>query len=627
MRIILFSINKFQTLILLALMFSFSSTCIATTIANSTQVDYIKFGDSNSEQVHNLKSEHSEIIEGAKGISARRLLPKEKKNWRGGNISFNVKVNPNKINYITVKFWGSDINSAHSRLMLFIEGKQVGQRHLGEVDELDIMYDYPRNPGNFFYKTLPLPFNMTKGKNEVSLSIEAQGSIWGYGNTIEKYQKNVKDPSRGIYSAHIHTDAYLNISDNDQVIPWNERPLPKGSGEEVLEKVKTHVNKAIVNNLEGETKLDKEAITFLAKAYLIKWTKAYNNVKVIEKLVKAIDLHYIEFDSNRDIVGKTWAGYGGIGEAISLLNTSIKPYINNTITSTSIKRRTGWSDMLKASRDWHAQNRRAYTNQSMIVDMYTYKCNRGLAVLSKEMAWPEEKALRLMYESVGLQPWSGSWDKNDKPKWSKGKNFMQLTDLGLTRELGYVGAYGDIVNDIVLSMYNATRPSLENEGDSKLREQLIKIAKARAIFRYPLADEKGHRTMNIETVIGWRDWYYPGGITYGQMPTREGGPLEIAAATLDPTLLGYGQQILEDNLYFYTLNKKAKGRKYSELISLLDVPQTYEIIKNQETQPARLPMTPGQEDFVFADPEVGALAMKHGEKTLFVSLYLSLIHI
>ncbi|EOR93924.1 hypothetical protein ADIARSV_2917 [Arcticibacter svalbardensis MN12-7] len=225
-----------------------------------------------------------------------------------------------------------------------------------------------------------------------------------------------------------------------------------------------------------------------------------------------------------------------------------------------------------------------------------------------------------MYESIGLQPWSGSWDKNDNPSWSKGKDFMQLTDKGLTKELGYVGAYGE-VNDIVLGMYNSSRPTSEAEGDPTLKAQLIKIAKARTIFRYPLVNDYNQRTMVIESIIGWRDWYYPGSVAYDQLSSRDGGPLEIAAATLNPVLLGYGQQILNDKQYFKTLKSRANGNRYSELSSLMDAPQAYAKVMAQAPQPARLPMTPGQPDFVFADPQDGVLALKNGNNVMYVSLY------
>lgn len=596
---------------------------LLVSVQASSVVDSLQFGNPQSEDQHLVKVDLGEIVEGEFGLSARKLLPPKKEDWRGGRMTFTVDVDPDKPNYVTTKFWGGDVNNEHSRLMIFIDGKQIGQRHLGEIDQLDIMYNYPRNPGNFFYKTLPLPANMTKGKESVELAIEGQGPIWGYGGTFEKFQKPMKEASRDIYSLYVHTAPYLEQENKltlNNKTEWEQRATPDSPGAEVLDYVKAKVNKAIDKDLKGGDKLEVGAIMFLAKGYWVEWSNAYNNKKVVAKVVKAIDLHYSEFISNPKIVGKTWEGYGAVGEAISLLKEPLKPFLDEKIKGKDITHREAWSQMLVASRDWHVHNRRSYTNQSMIVDMYIYRCNRALTAIAPEKAWSEDTALGLLYESTGLQPWSGSWDENDKPTWSKGENFLQLTAMGLTKELGYVGAYGE-VNDIVLGMYNSSRPTPLEEGDATLKAQLMNIAKARTVFRYPLVDAGGHRVMNIETVIGWRDWYYPGSVAYGQISSRDGGPLEIAAATLDPVMLGYSQQIINDNQYFKSLKARAKGGRYSELTSFMDAPESYAKVKEQEAQNISLPMTPGQADFVFADPEIGTLALKNGEDILYVSLY------
>jgi hypothetical protein len=45
---------------------------------------------------------------------------------------------------------------------------------------------------------------------------------------------------------------------------------------------------------------------------------------------------------------------------------------------------------------------------------------------------------RYVYESVGLQPWPGS-DTDTGSEKPLGDNYWQLTAIGLTKELGYVG--------------------------------------------------------------------------------------------------------------------------------------------------------------------------------------------
>jgi len=79
-----------------------------TSIQASPVVDSLQFGNPQSEKQHLTKVNLSEIIEGEFGLSARKLLPPEQENWRGGRMTFTVDVDPNKPNYVTTKFWGHE---------------------------------------------------------------------------------------------------------------------------------------------------------------------------------------------------------------------------------------------------------------------------------------------------------------------------------------------------------------------------------------------------------------------------------------------------------------------------------------------------------------------------------------
>ncbi|MDQ3812887.1 MAG: hypothetical protein M3347_02925, partial [Armatimonadota bacterium] len=161
-----------------------------------------------------------------------------------------------------------------------------------------------------------------------------------------------------------------------------------------------------------------------------------------------------------------------------------------------------------------------------------------------------------------------------------------------------------------------------NEGDSRIKAQLVKMAQARAFFRRPALDTDGNRAMRIETVIGWRDeLHYPGNVTYIQRPSWDASPLGSAAATLDPQLVGYAQQMFADNQFFASVQHQMEEKSFRATIGLLEAPDDYEIIKAQPPSPARLPMSPGQPDFAFTDEEDGVVALKHGDEILYVSLY------
>lgn len=599
----------------------------AMTSAEHGLIDAIQFGNPASEQAHELEAELSEIVEGGLGIKARRLLANGE--WRGGKFTIKMKVDPEKPNYFTAKFWGGDTCSDEAyelRLCLYVEGLQLGTRHLGAIDMLDIMkYDLARYPGRFLYTTRPLPMHMTKGKTEIELTIEGQGGINGYAPKIDQYQKMMTEPSRGLYRAYTHTNpCFQPLKDEVQGAPPANIPVRPEPGIEIIEELKKELNERSDMEMARDGKKHELNIQYLAHAYVTPWNTAYKNPKTLERIIESIDAHYLEFrEDPKTAIGRRWIHKGPIGDAIRLVADDLKPWLDEMVPGTRVARRKAWAELMLASRNHNCmgERRRAYTNQCMIKDQNTYYCNLAIRLIYPSKAWPEKKARLMLYEAMGLEPFSGSWDEYGKPDWSQGKNKMLLTEMGLTKELGYVGAYGEIISDSGLAIYEATKPSPGKEGDPRIKAQLIKMLRARAPFRYPLMDKDGYRSMNQEALIGWRDWKYPGNVIYDQTNGRDGGAFEVAVSTGDKVLLGYGQQMLEDNQFFAALKKRMEHRSTNSRTYLLSVPERYEFVASLPKQPYRLPMTEGQPDFVFADPGNGVLAFKDRGNIFYASLY------
>lgn len=594
-------------------------------------LDTLTFGNTASEQSHQLTAMQSDIVTGGLGDAARRLLPLATPTWKGGQVAFTMKVDPAQLNYMTVRFWGSE--GSENRLLIFCEGKQVGYRHIGDVEILDFGNEGGAPPynGRFFYKTSPLPLAMTRGKSALRFEIRSTGRIWGYGMTFEQYQKTMTEPTRGIYRAYTHTDGYFvpPAEEKQGAAPVNP-PVRAEPGPEVLDALKTRVNGEVNNLLRPDRSLNQMQILFLSRAYYVPWTAAYQNPKTLDRVLTGLDGIFAAYRANPKLAqsdpatpNADWFGLGPSGNVLSLLAAPLRPRLDETIADGAggqITRRAAYGEMLLASRDWHRENRRQYTNQSMINDLYgIYLSNRGLAVVDPAKALPEKEALHYLYESVGLQPWLGS-EKDGVPLKPLGDNYWQLTAKGLTKELGFVGYYGEVL-DWVTTIYDATRPAPGQPGDAKIKAQLIKIAHARTPFRYPALDAEGNRSMRAETLVGWRDDHYPGAVTYAERPSWDGSSLYVAAATLDPALVGAAQQMFADNQFFASLRDQMKETGFRSTAGLLDTPEQYELLKAQPRSPQQLPMAPGQPDFAWADTEDGVLALKHGNETLYVSLY------
>jgi hypothetical protein len=590
-------------------------------------VDTLALGSAESEKAHGFTTENSETLTGGLGEPARQLLPPATATYTGGSVAFTMKVDPDQPNYLTARLWGSD--RTHTRLILFCEGKQIGYRHIGDIDLLDIPNGSPADAGRFFYVTTPLPEAMTRGRQELHCEIRATGPIWGYGTTFARYQKPMTEPSAGIYRVYTHTEGCFvpPTGEKQGVAPANP-PVCPSPGPELLNVVKARVNK-VITGLLARDELDQQQLWVLARAYHIEWTPAYHQPEVIKKALATLDATFVDFrrdpttvQAGKAIYNGGWFGIGPAATALVLLANPLRGTFDETIVGAGdTTRREGWAEMFVACRDWHREHRRQYTNQSMISDTYgLYLPNRAVALLDPPKALPEAQALGYLYESAGLQPWLGS-EKDNAPLEPLGANYFQLTAKGLTRELGFVGYYGEVL-DWMTAMYNASRPAVGAPGDAKLKAALIKAARARAPFRYPTVDDDGNRAMRAETIVGWRDPdHYPGDVTYTQRPTWDASAIEATAATLDPVLLGGVQQMFEDNQFFATVAHQMKETSLRATASLLDIPDEYALIEAQGPSATRLPMAPGQPDFVFSDEEDGVVAIKHGADMLYTSLY------
>lgn len=614
----------------LSLLLAASAVSTALAADSSGILDAITFGEAASETTHSLMASHSEILSGGLGEPARDLLPQTGPAWEGGRVAFTIKVHPQQQNYATIRLWGSD--ATQDDLVLFCEGKQVGYRHLGDVDLLDIGGGEAAFPGRFIYHTTPLPLALTRGKTDLHFEIRGSGPTWPYGGTFAQFQKPMTTPTRGIYKLYTHTDScFIPPTGEKQGDSPKHPPARIAPGHEVMDQLKSRVNGEVNKLLKSARALNEMQMEFLARAYFVKWTPAFQNPKVVEQVVKAMDSLFAAWRRTPNLAhndpatpNPNWFEFGPAGHAVSLLDALVKPLLDTTISDgdKQISRRAAWSQLLMAGRDWHRHHRRLYTNQTMITDMEIYLSNRGLEVVDPANALSEIEVRRYLHEAVGLEPWRDSDPGADSRDWGMGTNYWQLTAKGLTKELGFVGYYGEVL-DWVTSIYNATRPAPGLPGDEQIKTQLERIAQARAVFRYPSVDEDGFRAMRIEAVVGWRDpSHYPGDVAYSERATWDASPIYAAAATLDANAVGYAQQMFNDGQFFISLERQMRQSNNLRVTAgLLEVPDDYDLIKAQPPRAARLPMTPGQPDFVFSDEEDGVVAVKHGDDIFYASLY------
>jgi len=586
-------------------------------------IDKITFGDGVSEQSHGLNAVKSESFRGGLQQPARKLLPGGSHPWEGGTLEWTMKVDPTAQNYFTVKVWGSDKGLASGRLFLFANGLQVGYRVESDYDVLSQCDEEPLAPGRFVYVTLPLPPKLTQGKSSIDLKIVSLGPIWYYGTNFAQEQKDLTQPTRGIYSAYTHIVPRFVPDGSEQQGEMPSARTRSAPGKEVIAEsvdiVKNRLNKLLsARNPTPRVGRDRDAeLLLLGDAYNTAWTPADRNPKTIEQIVRDGDSMAEDFanTAKNNESSASWAGAGPLGRAVmetwpaigKELDTSIK------VGATELSRKEAWANTLQESVDYWRTHRRAYTNQSMIVDMNIYTANRALELIAPSRAIPEARALDFLYQATGIEPWLGSdllGGGSEKPY---GAHYFLVTRKGLSRELGYVGNYGETI-------LSFTRDMVVLTGDEKLREQLRKLQDARLVFRYPGFDAEGYRCMKLASEIDNRTAHYPlSGSAYNASNIREAWWMETAAILPDdPAIVGAAQQSVDDGQYFAYIEGWLKD------------PDTWGMMRNVDAwgkvsqlppSPRRLPMTPGQPDFAFADEEDAVLALKHGDTNLFINFY------
>lgn len=604
----------------------------------SKTLDTIIFGNTTSETNHSLISNTTQIIGGALSQSARQCLPLSTVDINGGDLTFTMKIDPSKRNYVTVKFWGEDettYTADMGRLYLYVPldgiNYSISGRHESDYTALSLDGSKAPLPGRFFYSTTMLPLWMTKGKTTLTIKIVSTGRIYGLGSGLApsgNYQYLMDSPSRGIYKAFSHTEAMLDVSGEvNGSIPTIG--TPSLAAETILNSGGTYftlINNRINNRLSATTSVTgftTEDVEYLAKSYSVPNLAGYNNLAVVKKVVALIDAFTNDYYDNNSSVSdggnEGWGGrYGHLGYAICLLKDQLQNWLDVTIRYKSgfKTRREAWGDMLTASRDYGRMNRRTITNQTCWADQSIYCANKGLLTLGDSRAFSETDAQRYLKEAVGILPWLGNDlpDGGSSKPW--GSNYYQITEKGLSREFGYVGTnYGEM-SPFAARFYRLT-------GNTEFKQQAIKMIKARINFRRPAIQMSGstyYWAMEGIGLLSWRgvnecDGNYANQIAYGDRAADFGG-MYCAATTLDPDLIAYAKQMLTDKQFFESLSSLS-----GTFIANLDVFADYTSVKNATGSSAKIPMTSGQADFVWTDEENGIAAIKHGDDRLWISAY------
>ena len=175
--------------------------------ASDDVLDYVILGNEESEAAHDADTGQSVAGYGGLGDTYRQLYPGDDKIW------VTMKVDPVKMNYITVKLWGSEFeNKEIQNLMINDEYGTLQAKYGTSWPVWDNMYSEPAQRDSYFYATYRLPMAMTYGRTEVRFQIYHGGDANAYSanGMNEAYEY-----SRQLYKLVTHTDTrYKKMADD-----------------------------------------------------------------------------------------------------------------------------------------------------------------------------------------------------------------------------------------------------------------------------------------------------------------------------------------------------------------------------------------------------------------------------
>ncbi|MFI6254006.1 Tat pathway signal sequence domain protein [Streptomyces sp. NPDC051016] len=293
------------------------------------------------------------------------------------------------------------------------------------------------------------------------------------------------------------------------------------------------------------------------------------------------------------------------------------------VTATEVPtRRAAYEEMLKASLSYWRQHFPHYSNQVIICAIGLYQANRGLRLLGSDAALSEDRILGYVRQAVGLDPWLGREDADGNPSKILGENYYVVTDAGLTRELGYVGSYGEVLDWLVMLWESITRGYSPQDPPAEIRKQIIKIIKTRGLFRVVDVDGDGYKIAKLESVIGWRNEVYPSEVAYASRIAWDSHPVMSAAVFPDPDIVGWTQEMCDDGQFYDQLDLLVSNTsRRVGLNALRLVSRDWDAFQALPSRPATLPTRWDADDFAFTDEENGVVALKNGQEILFASLY------
>ncbi|WP_217574374.1 fibronectin type III domain-containing protein [Streptomyces sp. GbtcB7] len=408
------------------------------------RLDEVTFGDESSEKAHAFSGAATEVVDGAAGDAARVAQPSSPAGEHLGDLTFTVAVDPQRQNYLSLRFWGEDVSSY--RTVLYVNGEQANYRNGGDYEPVN-NGTAKGLEGRFFYSTAMLPLASTQGHKKVEIIVRTfPGSLTALAT----------EKSRRYYQAVTHTSPKLTLPLEDNTgYDITTKSAPALSKEKEQEKIdsfrKTQVD--LFNSLSAKADADaksvmsieryKDDLRFYAETLLTDWSPAKTAEEkraALECIFQTIDNQTKNYYGNVKSLGNgghqsDWGGYyGALGEALYVVENLIddndvygrkkfqefldQPFSTGTKAGENsladadwkggeLTRGEAWERVLKANFDF-ARSRLSYIyNQVMYTYEGAWKAHEGLRVIGSGFFEGKDRSHAIAGESLGSRPFLG----------------------------------------------------------------------------------------------------------------------------------------------------------------------------------------------------------------------------
>ncbi len=594
-------------------------------ISRAATLTSVTLGNENSEQAAGIVAVTAPIEQKpdiALGEPGRRLVPASENS--PASLAFDAKVDPAAQNYLTIRIWGSDTTWTPVNLLLDQGSINLGNLWWHVTRE-------PPVPGRFLYRTFPIPIEVTRGKTSLRLRLEtavAPQTIGAFRNADQPPPKLLYRPSFALYGLHVHTDSWFEPPASDRQGPpfvWGPpAPKPAGypdiAGQRLLERARVDIDRALKYNVANSRydtghRHDTRVLETLPLIYHSEWSGHFQDRALAEKIRDAIDVHVRRQAAQGGDPGtmfyRGWGSHGRIAHAFSQMGEVFdkfgwldQPFELKTAAGTKIlSRRQVYGDFFHAAFEWRRLDRRSWTNQPIYVSHTLYSLQKALRALRDSRALTQAQSVGYVYEALGIRPLHSRPGAIDAA--AAGYPYRLITRAGLTREKGYVDAYGELTYTLVRLV--------EDTADPQVRAIAEKFLHTRSVFRVPTNDTAGNAALRGIGAMSWRNTTFPFRIAYS-------GIEEASILDGDPVALRLAQlEIAHGRLNLLTPEPE-RGPHWSPDNSIR-LYQQYLKVKDLPATGHRLPAEPGQPDFVWSDPENGVFVFRHGENLVYGSFF------